>query len=142
MRVRLKKSGRGSSSSGSSATNRSADVSNIICLTVCVFGLKKKGGATRKGLIESSGGPVGNLGCPGIIGSLLRLPEGQLCETPMLEPLLLNANEGSGGVFFKRPQRQKRSRSSSLQSATEVCKTMDFAWLLVGIALEVIALHS
>ena len=41
----LKKSGRGSSSSGSSGTtNRSADVSNIICLTACVFGLKKGGG--------------------------------------------------------------------------------------------------
>ena len=45
MRVRLKKSGRGSSSSGSSGMNRSADVGNIICLTVCVLGLKKRGGS-------------------------------------------------------------------------------------------------
>ena len=45
MRVRLKKSGRGSSNSGSSGMNKSADVSNIICLTACVFGLKKKGGS-------------------------------------------------------------------------------------------------
>ena len=57
MRVRLKESGRGSSSSGSSGTNRSADVSNIICLTACVFGLKKRGGSRGR-----SPPPRGGLG--------------------------------------------------------------------------------
>ena len=56
----------GSSSSGSSGTNRSADVSNIICLTACVFGLKKKkrrvgGGAQpppRGGWLGGGGAPL------------------------------------------------------------------------------------
>ena len=52
----LKKSGRGSSSSGSSGTNRSADVSNIICLTACVFGLKKKGGVEGRRSPPRGGG--------------------------------------------------------------------------------------
>ena len=55
MRVRLKKSGRGSSSSSSSGMNRSADVSNIICLTACVFGLKKRVGS-RGGAAPHAGG--------------------------------------------------------------------------------------
>ena len=58
MRVRLKKSGRGSSSRGSSGMNRSADVSNIICLTACVFGFKK-GGGVEGGRSPPAGGVGG-----------------------------------------------------------------------------------
>ena len=61
MRVRLKKSGRGSSS-GSSGMNRSADVSNIICLTACVFGLKQKGGGRGGGAAPPAGGGLGGGG--------------------------------------------------------------------------------
>ena len=64
MRVRLKTSGRGSSSSGSSGMNRSADVSNITCLTTCVFGLKKKGGVEGGRSPPPRGGLGGGEGPP------------------------------------------------------------------------------
>ena len=64
MRVRLKKSGRGNSRSGSSGMNRSADVSNVICLTACVFGLKKKGGGRGGGAAPPCGGGVGGGAVP------------------------------------------------------------------------------
>ena len=65
VRVRLNKSSRGSSSSGSSGTNRSADVSNIICLTACVFGLLKKGVVEGEAQLPARGG-LGRGGDPPI----------------------------------------------------------------------------
>ena len=62
VRVRLKKSGRGGSSSGSSGMNRSADVSNVICLTACVFGLTKKGGGVEWGAQPPPRGGLGGGG--------------------------------------------------------------------------------
>ena len=52
----------GSSSSGSSGTNRSVDVSNIICLAACVFGLEKREGS--RGGAAPPGGGFGGGGAP------------------------------------------------------------------------------
>ena len=57
--IKRQKSGRSSSSSSSSATNRSVDVSNIICLTARVFGFKQKQGG--RGGAQSGGGAPPNL---------------------------------------------------------------------------------